>query len=45
VEHLIAHGGVGGAIVEALLAVSIAGAFRAVYRGERGGRRSRDDDA
>jgi hypothetical protein len=44
VEHLIAHGGVGGAIVEALLAVSIAGAFLAVYLRERRGRRSRDDD-
>ena len=41
---LLAHGGVGGAIVEALLAVSIAGIFLAVYVRERRGGRSRSDD-
>ena len=35
VAGLIAHGGVGGAIVEALLAISIAGVFLAVYLRER----------
>ena len=32
---LLAHGGVGGAIVEALLVLSIAGVFLAVYLRER----------
>ena len=32
---LLAHGGVGGAIVEALLVLSIAGIFLAVYLRER----------
>ncbi len=41
---LLAHGGVGGAIVEALLALSIAGIFLAVYLRERRGGRSRSDD-
>jgi hypothetical protein len=40
----LAHGGVGGAIVEALLAISIAGIFLAVYLRERRGGRSRSDD-
>ena len=40
----LAHGGVGGAIVEALLAISIAGIFLAVYLRERRGGRSRNDD-
>ena len=40
----LAHGGVGGAIVEALLAISIAGIFLAVYVRERRGGRSRNDD-
>ena len=40
----LAHGGVGGAIVEALLALSIAGVFLAVYLRERRSGRSRDDD-
>jgi hypothetical protein len=41
---LLAHGGVGGAIVEALLAITIAGIFLAVYVRERRGGRSRDED-
>jgi hypothetical protein len=40
VPGLVAHGGVGGAIVEALLAVSVAAIFLAIYLRER---RSRDD--
>jgi hypothetical protein len=35
VEWLVAHGGVGGAIVEALVALSIAGIFLAIYLRER----------
>jgi hypothetical protein len=43
---VIAHGGVGGAIVEGLLAISIAGVFLAVYLRERRSRsRSEDDEA
>jgi hypothetical protein len=41
---IVAHGGVGGAIVEALLAISIAGVFLAVYLRERRSGRSRDED-
>jgi len=41
---LLAHGGVGGAIVEALLALTIAGVFLAVYLRERRGGRPRDDE-
>ena len=41
---LLAHGGVGGAIVEALLALSIAGLFLAVWLRERHVRRSDDRD-
>jgi hypothetical protein len=49
---LVAHGGVGGAIAEALLAVAVIGLFVAVWlRERRGGRRRvrgaarlRDDD-
>ena len=41
---LLAHGGVGGAIVEALLALSIAGIFLAVYLRERRGGHSRSDN-
>ena len=41
---MIAHGGVGGAIVEALLALSIAGVFLAVWLRERRARRSDDQD-
>jgi hypothetical protein len=39
---LIAHGGVGGAIVEALLALSVACVFLVVWLRERRARRSRD---
>jgi hypothetical protein len=39
---LIAHGGVGGAIVEAVLALSVAAIFLAVWLRERRARRSRD---
>ena len=42
--QFLAHGGVGGAIVEALLALSIAGIFLAVYLRERRGGRSRSDN-
>jgi hypothetical protein len=41
---LIGHGGVGGAIVEALLVVSIAAIFFAVWLRERRGRRTEDED-
>lgn len=41
---LVAHGGVGGAIVESLLVVTIAAVFLAVYLRERRSGRSRDDD-
>jgi hypothetical protein len=41
---VVAHGGVGGAIIEALLAVTIAGIFLAVYLRERRGGRSPDDE-
>ena len=44
VVALIAHGGVGGAIVETLLAVSIAGVFLAVYLRERRNRSRSEDD-
>jgi hypothetical protein len=40
---LLAHGGVGGAIVEALLAISVAALFLAVYLRERRAGRSRND--
>ena len=44
VVALVAHGGVGGAVVEGLLAISIAGVFLAVYLRERRGRsRSKHD--
>jgi hypothetical protein len=35
VAGLVAHGGVGGAIVEGLIALSIAGIFLAIYLRER----------
>ncbi len=38
--HLVAHGGVGGAIVEALLVVGIAALFFAIWLRER---RRRDE--
>lgn len=41
---MIAHGGVGGAIVEAFLVLTIAAVFLAVYVRERRGRRPRVDD-
>jgi hypothetical protein len=41
---IVAHGGVGGAIVETLLAVSIAGIFLAVYLRERRSGRSHEED-
>jgi len=40
---IVAHGGVGGAVVEALLALTVAGIFLAVYLRERRSR-SRSDD-
>jgi hypothetical protein len=42
--RVVAHGGVGGAIVETLLAVSIAGIFFAVWLRERRAGRSDDED-
>jgi hypothetical protein len=42
VAGLVAHGGTGGAIVEILLVVSIAGVFFAVWVRER--RAKRDED-
>ena len=39
---LIAHGGAGGAIVEVLLALTVAAIFLAVWLRERRARRSRD---
>ena len=44
VERLIAHGGTGGAIAEALLAVSIAAIFFAVWLRERRAGRSDSDE-
>lgn len=41
---ILAHGGVGGAIVEALLVVSIAAVFFAVWLRERRADRSHGDD-
>ena len=41
---LVAHGGVAGAIVEALLAVSVAAIFVAVWLRERRAGRSGDED-
>jgi hypothetical protein len=42
---VVGHGGVGGAIIETLLAVSVAGIFVAVYLRERRGGRSPDDES
>ena len=42
---IVAHGGVGGAIVEGLLAVSIAAIFLTVWLRERRAGRSRSDEA
>jgi hypothetical protein len=44
VAGLVAHGGVGGAIVESLLVLTIAAIFFAVWLRERRARRSADDD-
>ena len=41
---LVAHGGVGGAIVEALLAVGIAAIFLAIYVRERRSREPGSED-
>jgi hypothetical protein len=41
---LVAHGGVAGAIVEALLAISVAAIFLAVWLRERRTRGSDDQD-
>ena len=40
----LAHGGVGGAIVEVLLVLTIAGVFFAVWLRERRARHSRTDE-
>ena len=42
---MIAHGGVGGSIVEAMLAISVAAVFLAVWLRERRTRRSREDES
>jgi len=42
--EVVAHGGVAGAIVEALLAVSVAAVFVAVWLRERRAGRSGDED-
>ena len=44
VAQLVAHGGVGGAIVEGLLAVSVAAVFVAVWLRERRASRAADRD-
>jgi hypothetical protein len=41
---LVAHGGLGGAIVESLLVLGIAALFVAVWLRERRARRSREND-
>jgi hypothetical protein len=41
---IVAHGGVGGAIVESLLVLGIAALFFAVWLRERRARRSREND-
>jgi hypothetical protein len=41
---IVAHGGVGGAIVEALLALSVAAIFLTVWLRERRAGRSRSDE-
>ena len=41
---ILAHGGVGGAIVEALIVISIAAVFLAVWLRERRADRSHGDD-
>ena len=44
VAELVAHGGVGGAIVEVLLVVTIVAIFVAVYVRERRANRADDQD-
>jgi hypothetical protein len=44
VARVVAHGGVGGAIAESLLVLSIAAIFVAVWLRERRANRSRDED-
>jgi hypothetical protein len=44
VPGLVAHGGVGGAIVESLLVLTILAIFGAVWLRERRANRSRGDD-
>ena len=41
---MVAHGGVGGAIVEGLLVVTIAAVFVAVWQRERRASRAHDED-
>lgn len=41
---MIAHGGVAGAVVEALVVVAVIGVFAAIWLRERGARRSQADD-
>jgi hypothetical protein len=41
---LIAHGGVGGLVVESLLALTVVAVFVAVWLRERRADRSRDDE-
>ncbi len=41
---IVAHGGVGGAVVEALLALSVAAVFLTVWLRERRAGRSRSDE-
>jgi hypothetical protein len=43
VAGLVAHGGVGGAIVESLLTLSVVGIFLAVWLRERRGRKNPPD--
>jgi hypothetical protein len=44
VELVIAHGGVGGIVVEGLLAATVLGVFVAVWLRERRAGRSRSED-
>lgn len=41
---LVGHGGVGGLVVEGLVAATVLGVFAAVWLRERRAGRSRDDD-
>jgi hypothetical protein len=42
--RLVAHGGVGGAVIESLLVLTILGIFLAVWLRERRASSSREDD-